>query len=139
MAIYRLSEAADDFPAGEDVSLDDRIYGLGGDDIVSGGPGGDLFDGGEGIETVSYASATVGIFLNPMSRVPRNDGTGNDLLDAGEKNGGDGDDLIQSGTNSDTIDGSAGIDTIILYGSPSDYRLFAGRRQGFDSAPRAQI
>ena len=127
------------FPRVKTSPLTMRFAASAGDDILSGGPGGDLFDGGEGIDTVSFASATVGIFLNPMSRVPRNDGTGNDLLDAGEKNGGDGDDLIQSGTNSDTIDGSAGIDTIILYGSPSDYRLFAGRRQGFDSAPRAQI
>ncbi len=80
MADYTLTAGADIFPAGQDASGDDRVYGLGGDDVLSGGAGADLLDGGDGFDTVTYAGAAAGIFVNPMSRVTRNEGTGDTFV-----------------------------------------------------------
>jgi Ca2+-binding RTX toxin-like protein len=76
MAVYNLTEGADTFPTNENVSGADEIYGRGGDDVLEGGAGADLLDGGDGDDTVTYARSTVGVFINPMGTVPRNDGTG---------------------------------------------------------------
>jgi Ca2+-binding RTX toxin-like protein len=80
MADYTLTNEADVFPTGQDTSGDDRIYGLAGDDILTGGAGADLLDGGDGFDTVTYAASTVAVFINPWSRVPRNDGTGDTFV-----------------------------------------------------------
>jgi Ca2+-binding RTX toxin-like protein len=71
------------------MSLDNRIEGRGGDDVISGLAGNDTLDGGTGNDTLMG-------------------GTGNDLL-----LGGDGDDLIYAGAG-DTVDGGAGFDAFRL-------------------------
>jgi len=153
MAQYQLTEAADTFPAGQDVSGDDQIYGAGGDDILDGGAGMDLLDGGDGFDTVTYASATSAIYINPQSRVPRNDGTGdsfvsiehfvlsgfNDLFWSQgftaplqiEGGGGDDriyatgfDDMLRGGEGNDDVRGDEGGD--ILYGDNGDDLLDGG-------------
>jgi Ca2+-binding RTX toxin-like protein len=133
MADYTLTTSADVFPAGQDVSGDDRIYGLEGDDVLAGGAGADLLDGGDGFDTVTYAGAAVGIFVNPMSRVTRNDGTGDTFVSierfvlsgfddyfradqsftAGfEADGGSGRDRIYATRFSDTLSGGEGNDDL---------------------------
>ena len=133
MADYTLTADADVFPGSEDLSGDDRIYGLAGDDILTGGPGADLLDGGEGFDTVTYANATVGIYVNPMSRVPRNDGTADSFVSverfilsafndyfrvdqsftAGiELDGGAGNDRVYATGFADTLDGGEGDDEL---------------------------
>jgi Ca2+-binding RTX toxin-like protein len=71
------------------MSLDNRIEGRGGDDVISGLAGNDTLDGGTGNDTLMG-------------------GAGNDLL-----LGGDGDDLIHAGAG-DTVDGGAGFDAFRL-------------------------
>ena len=134
IADYTLSADADVFPANEeDTSGDDRIYGLAGDDVLAGGAGADLLDGGDGLDTVTYAAAAAGIFVNPMSRVTRNDGTGDTFLSierfilsgfndyfradqsftAGfEADGGAGNDRIYATGFADTLLGGAGNDDL---------------------------
>jgi Ca2+-binding RTX toxin-like protein len=154
MAVFTLTDGADVFPAGQDTSGDDQIQGLGGNDVLDGGAGADRFDGGEGTDTVSYASASAGIFVNPQSRVPRNDGTGdtfisierfvlsafNDFfwadasLNAGfEADGGAGDDRIYAAIGADTLSGGDGNDDIrgkdgadILHGGAGNDLLDGG-------------
>lgn len=58
---------------------DNRLSGLGGNDIIIGGSGAgnDIYDGGDGIDTVIYSSATQGIVVDLSS--PHNQATGPEI------------------------------------------------------------
>lgn len=76
---------------------EDRLFGLAGNDIITGGGRDDYLDGGRG----------------------------NDQLDGGLQNdiliGGAGDDLLTGGRGSDWMDGGAGIDVAVFSGARADY------------------
>jgi Ca2+-binding RTX toxin-like protein len=55
---------------------DDSLNGGDGDDVLEGGAGADTFDGGAGFNTVSYAHATDGIFINQLTRENQGDALG---------------------------------------------------------------
>ncbi|MES2337837.1 MAG: hypothetical protein V4537_07075 [Pseudomonadota bacterium] len=86
---------------------DDRLAGDGDDDTLWGGDGRDVLDGGAGDDLLQGDAGD--------DRIAG--GAGNDQLTGGagvdELLGGDGDDLI-TGELTDTIDGGAGRDTLIL-------------------------
>jgi Ca2+-binding RTX toxin-like protein len=114
----------------------DNIFGSDGNDSMTGGPGGtapdgaDAFDGGNGIDTVSYAGATAGLFAGlEDSGFNSNAAAGdsyigvenligtsfNDVLYGdGSVNivkGGAGNDLLVGKAGGDTLDGGVGSDT----------------------------
>ena len=57
-------------------SNNDNLIGAGGDDLLVGGAAGDSFDGGEGIDTVSYASATRAVAIGGGDPANPDDATG---------------------------------------------------------------
>jgi Ca2+-binding RTX toxin-like protein len=73
-----------------------RIYGLGGNDVLYGGVLADLVDGGIGDDSLSGNAGDDQLF----------GGAGNDAL-----TGGAGNDTLDGGTGNDTLEGSAGNDT----------------------------
>lgn len=149
-----------DGAAGNDI-----LYGLGGDDTLDGGTGGDWMfggtgndlllagdgeadyvDGGEGVDTVSYATATEGAWVDMEggSHAGAAEGDilvsienviGTDYADliAGdaannEISGGAGDDYMIGGDGNDTLDGGSGDDH--LYADAGDDHFVGGT--GFD-------
>ena len=113
----------------------DTLKGENGDDLLDGGPGpfDDILDGGGGTDTVSYASATVGVQVNLSITGPQNTNfTGNDTLISVENligsnykdtligkgddfiSGTGGDNVLDGGLEEDTLRGGAGNDTYIL-------------------------
>ena len=74
-----------------------RIYGYGGDDVLTGGSGHDILRGGNGADTLTGGSAN-DILRGGAGNDKLIGGAGNDLLD-----GGAGNDILTSGTGSDTV------------------------------------
>jgi hypothetical protein len=80
----------------------DTISGGAGDDIVDGGRDGDVLDGGVGADTVTYASATMGVKLDLAAGTA--DSSGADTLTGFER--------VIGGVFADTLTGSAGTDSL---------------------------
>jgi Ca2+-binding RTX toxin-like protein len=119
----------------------DQIYGKGGSDVLVGGAGNDLLDGGDGIDTVSYASALVGV--NVDLGAGQADGEGHDLLVSIEKiigsahddrlAGGSGNDDLAGGAGDDQLSGGKGDDTL-SGGSGSDTVTYAAAHAGVSAS-----
>lgn len=95
-----------------------RLYGMGGDDQLTGSNYKDYLEGGTGIDTLRGGLGTDTLVGGP----------GRDLL-----SGGDGRDELQGGADADTLDGDAGIDQLrggggddILRGGAGDDDLDGG-------------
>lgn len=104
-------------------TLNDTMYGLGGNDDFSGGLGADLLHGGDGTDKISggadndkiYGDSgddkTVGAVIGGLFGGDGNDriegGSGNDSL-----NGENGDDLLIGGIGVDTYIGGLGVNTV---------------------------
>jgi Ca2+-binding RTX toxin-like protein len=125
----------------------DTLTGGAGADLVVGGADGDVLDGGDGIDTLSYSAAFVGITVNLAAGTASGgeaDGdsftgfenvigghaadtlTGNDL--ANKLNGGDGSDTLDGGLGNDLLIGGAGADTL-AGGLGNDTISYAGSAQ----------
>ena len=97
-----------------------RIYGLGGDDLLSGNDLADLIDGGSGNDSLrGYAGADTLL-----------GGSGNDTLygDAGDDilKGGSGDDVLWAGAGNDHLDGGLGNDSLLGNESSNIYQFAKG-------------
>jgi len=105
-------------------SLNNAIYGYGGNDSLIGGNGDDLLMGGSGDDTLSDSSAGNDKLYGEA---------GNDSMDAGDSDdrifGGDGNDSLYGGYGKDILDGGSGADT--MDGSPDNdtYVLRVGSGQ----------
>jgi len=77
-----------------------RIYGYGGDDVITGGSNGDLLRGGDGNDTMNGGAGSDLIIA----------GNGQDVVDAGA----DDDTILLVGDESVSIDGGEGNDTLLL-------------------------
>ncbi len=102
-----------------------EIYGLAGNDQITGGNDSDFIDGGEGNDTI----LDVGGFGNDHFVGGAGDdnllaGAGNDWLEGGTGSdvleGGADDDTLDGGTGTDYLDGGAGNDLLIADGSYAD-------------------
>ena len=101
------------------------IFGLSGDDTITGGSGNDRISGGSGRDTVEGGGGNDDI-ANLMGGGSVSGGNGNDRLFGGigalSADGGAGDDLLVGGTGSDSLTGGAGRDVII--GDPPGAAFF---------------
>ena len=120
-----------------------RLNGLGGDDLLQGGAGADILDGGDGDDTVIYSRDSMGIdieinletgtgkggvaegdVLISIERITG--GNGNDRLTGNNKDnilngfwgndrldGGEGDDDLDDSVGNDTLNGGSGNDRLI--------------------------
>ncbi|MDD2267827.1 retention module-containing protein [Sulfuricurvum sp.] len=96
------------------TSGNDLIDGKGGNDIINGGDGNDIINGGSGSDTIDGGAGDDTI----------NGGGGNDVLNGNAGNdmlsGGEGNDTLDGNTSEDTtLDGGAGVDTLVLDTSTS--------------------
>lgn len=118
----------------------DSLYGGNGNDRLDGGGGKDLLDGGAGIDTAVYESNTTPVFVSLWSGIVSfpgtnwaseslssieniSSGSGNDSLEGTSGSnvllGNGGNDTLRGGnyayntTIADTLDGGAGIDTVM--------------------------
>ncbi|TBV04491.1 calcium-binding protein [Stutzerimonas kirkiae] len=138
---------------GESISAGtvSRIYGLGGDDVITGGSGNGFIDGGDGNDTITDSNGSDTIDGGAGDDIIIDQGYGSNTLLGGEGNdritysyyadntieGGEGDDRIQvdythnSSSNKNTISGGRGNDVIVA-GYARDTYLF-NRGDGQDS------
>lgn len=103
----------------------DKVFGLGGDDIILGGRGNDKLDGGEGNDFVDGDDGNDKLFgqagdddlIGGGGNDHLDGGAGNDLLDGGDGNdkltGGEGDDVIDGGDGNDNIIAGSGLNTVL--------------------------
>jgi Ca2+-binding RTX toxin-like protein len=112
-------------------SFNDTLTGDGNVNTIEGGLGNDILNGGAGLDTVSYASSTVGVTVNLSLTTAQNTiGAGTDTLSNFENifasafndtltgnssanaiNGGAGNDVIIGGLGADILTGGLGADT----------------------------
>jgi Ca2+-binding RTX toxin-like protein len=107
---------------------DDKIYGQAGNDTLIGGTGKDLLVGGTGIDVADYSGSLGGVTVDLFSHVGlSNDAEGDTLSEVENLRGSDHNDTLTGdfldneidpgltrSTISDTVDGSAGYDTLVL-------------------------
>ncbi|MBL4720159.1 MAG: hypothetical protein JKY20_03380, partial [Alphaproteobacteria bacterium] len=124
---------------------DDTLLGDAGDDIVNGGAGNDFliagsglgddaYDGGSGIDTISFASTTLGVSVDLTAGTATGSETGTDTIAAlSVENviGGAGNDVLLGDSNANTLTGNAGDD--IVFGAGGDDVLVAASGLGNDS------
>jgi Ca2+-binding RTX toxin-like protein len=103
---------ADVIRVADDVTIDARLYGKGGNDILAGGGGDDLIDGGSGSDTLAGGPGNDRL-LGAVGTDNLDGGAGDDFLDGGRSN-----DTLFGGTGDDVLLGGTGVDT--LTGGPSD-------------------
>ncbi|KGM32128.1 calcium-binding protein [Inquilinus limosus] len=119
---------------------DNDLFGEGGDDVLRGGAGGDYFHGGYGggIDTVSYFTSAVGVWVtlagstgygeggdaegDYMTEIDNLSGSqGNDTLighfGTNTLQGWAGDDVLRGEGGADRLDGGAGNDTVSYFDS----------------------
>lgn len=124
---------------GDDVIVggegDDDIYGGDGDDNLDGGAGNDYFEGNDGDDIIAGGDGNDRLYGH----------AGNDQLIAGAGNdnnvrGGGGDDIVDGGAGNDTIHGDAGNDTLIggtgndvINGGTGDDIFVLGENDGTDT------
>lgn len=128
----------------------DQLFGDAGNDVIIGGGGADAMDGGEGLDTVTYESASgpIALDVNDVS-FGRGDAAGDTIVNvevivgsaSGDEirgardaamtlRGGDGDDILAGGDLGDVLDGGAKDD--VLVGGIGADTLIGG--DGFDTA-----
>ena len=108
------------------------ITGGSGDDTLVGGAGGDTLVGGSGIDTVSYASSTEAVTINMATGVSTGDAAGDvfksieiiqgsgyaDTFTGDDSsntfNGGAGNDIMIVSSGTDLLSGGAGLDTYLI-------------------------
>ncbi|MBD2092879.1 calcium-binding protein [Microcoleus sp. FACHB-1515] len=99
----------------------DRIFGVGGRDVIRADASDDIADGGAGDDVVFGDDGNDTLTGDSGNDTLTGD-NGNDLLDGGDDNdtlfGGNGNDTLFGGNGSDSLDGQAGIDS--LYGGAGD-------------------
>ncbi len=121
----------------------DLLFGRNGIDILEGGDGNDTLNSLDNVDTVSYASASVGVSVNLNINTAQNTGgAGVDTLMLGFRgligsnqgdtlfggfldnviDGGGGSDSIEGGVGDDTLQGGAGQDTL-RGGSENDWLI----------------
>ncbi|MET4515369.1 calcium-binding protein [Bradyrhizobium sp. I1.7.5] len=104
---------------------DDQAFGLGGDDTFKGGDGqgNDRYDGGDGLDLVSYSSATHPITVNLALGQANGLDIDSDILVSIENIiGGQSNDLIVGDLNKNVLEGGAGSDTL-NGGAGADYMV----------------
>jgi Ca2+-binding RTX toxin-like protein len=111
----------------------DTLNGGIGDDTLVGGAGADKFFGGAGFDTVSYASSSLGVYVDMATVSGTNDAYG-DTFNSVEKivgsnyddviSGDVGDNTFEGGNGTDWLSGWAGSDK--LYGNIGDDHLNGG-------------
>jgi Ca2+-binding RTX toxin-like protein len=111
------------FAGDDEVTIDSAvvvpasIFGLGGNDIISGGSGNDTIDGGEG-DDVLYGGDGNDILQGSAGKDVLFGGWGEDELYGGNGNdtlrGGDGDDLVAGGDGVDSVSGEIGDDEYLV-------------------------
>jgi Ca2+-binding RTX toxin-like protein len=108
----------------------DTLYGGSGDDYLAGGMGGDILDGGIGIDTVGYADALYGVWVDLAT------GNGYVASDAGDllygienAAGSNFDDTLNGDANANVLNGLAGNDALI--GREGDDTLVGGAGDDF--------
>ena len=109
--------------------FDDQIYAGGGDDVIDigVGDGDDTYDGGEGIDTLTYASTSLGIAVDLLAISHNATGVeiGVDQISSIENVvGGSGADSLRGTSGNNTLMGGAGADK--LYGSDGSDVLNGG-------------
>lgn len=106
------------------ASIDDLIYGYGGDDNITAGDGNNVVYGGDGNDGILGGNDS-DLFYGEAGNDNLNGGNGNDFLFGGDGNdtlqggngadmlyGGDGDDILSGGYQDDFMSGGAGNDTL---------------------------
>jgi Ca2+-binding RTX toxin-like protein len=119
------------------ASVDDNVYGYGGNDIINGGSGTNFYYGGYGVDTVNFN--TTSQWAGPVLSVVANLSTGkavakyaagagmnsNDTLDSIENlKGTNGNDSLTGDTNANKLEGLGGDD--VLKGLAGDDNLQGG-------------
>ena len=101
------------------------LFGLSGDDAITGGSGNDRISGGSGRDTISGGGGNDDI-ADLMGGGNVSGGTGTDRIFGGigalSADGGEGDDLLVGGTGSDRLTGGGGRDVIL--GDPPGRGVF---------------
>ena len=118
--------AVEEFRTG---SGDDSLTGSGADEVFSPGQGEDVVNGGEGMDVLSYTSATQRVFIDLASGIARDGGGGHDSFSGIEgARGGQGNDVLVGGADFTFLRGGIGADTLVSgwTGSP------AARSAGID-------
>ena len=114
-----------------------RLFGLGGDDVLSGGAGDDVLIGGDGVDSLFGGDGDDNIDAGDGDDVNVYGGAGNDLIAGAAGNdvlhGDDGDDMVDGGEGNDTLHGGAGNDQLgggkgadTLFGDAGDDQLAGG-------------
>ncbi|BEV16252.1 calcium-binding protein [Herbaspirillum sp. DW155] len=102
-----------------------RMYGMAGNDVLSGGWAADTLDGGDGDDRL-YSSAGEDTLIG---------GNGNDILDGGHGNdsltGGNGNDILDGGSDNDSLTGGKGND--YLSGGYGNDTYFFNQGDGVDT------
>jgi Ca2+-binding RTX toxin-like protein len=121
----------------------DRVEARGGNDIIIGGSGGgdDIYDGGDGLDTLVYSSAKLGVTVD-LSR-PVNQASGPEIETDQVQNvenilGGSGNDFITGNSGRNEIYGDAGDDFLRGEGGDDELDGGAGKDTAVFSGPRAQ-
>ncbi|MEM9798238.1 MAG: calcium-binding protein [Pseudomonadota bacterium] len=118
--------------AGNDVFFTDYdssgvVYGLGGDDIISGANLDDVIEGGNGNDSLAGREGADRL-LGEAGADILNGGDGDDELDGGDGDddltGGTGIDILRGGDGDDTIDAGSGNDTV--WGGRGSNAVFLG-------------
>lgn len=106
------------------------IYGMGGNDTLTGGNHNDTLDGGEGKDTL-YGLNGNDLLIG---------GFGNDTLEGGAGDdhliGGAGNDLLNGGTGDDMFEGGAGNDELYLGGGHNEVYIGDGESVGIGDVIR---
>jgi len=119
---------------------DNRIQGMGGNDILEGGAGADIIDGGDGWDYANYTRSSEGVFINLNFELQgfffsfSGDARGDILIDIEAVIGSDNDDIILGYTEANNfIRGGDGFDFIIggnkndvLFGGTGNDRVSGG-------------
>lgn len=107
--------------------LDNQLYGLGGNDVLSGGDGADLLDGGAGTDTASYAAAAAGIDVDLRFDTALDDGFGKVDTFVGIENvvGSAFDDEITGSAGRNVLTGGGGRDLLTGGASPDVFVYLA--------------
>src|SRR5262245_15259406 len=97
-----------------------RLFGLGGDDVLSGGGGREILRGGNGSDTIKGGGGNDAV-AGEAGNDTIDGGAGDDTLD-----GGTGNDWINGGVGNDHISGGAGKDTLITIDNSTGDSVDAG-------------
>ncbi len=122
-----------------EISLENRLEGRGGDDILAGLSSGDTLDGGEGRDTADYSLSTAAVSIDltlqdgvavQSGGATGNDGEGDVLISIENVTGSAFDDTLMGDAGDNVLNGMGGCD--ILTGAAGDDTLVAGSEDILD-------